>query len=188
MRHLSKRNSRLGVSVLIALATLFFGNNAIQKSSPVSEKTTVKKPAPHIEAGALYSVTRVVDGDTVDVDINGETERIRLIGLDTPETVDPRKPVQCFGKEASDQAKNILTGQKVKIETGPSQGTRDKYGRLLAYVFLPDGTLFNKMMIEQGYGHEYTYRLQYKYQTEFKAAETRARELKKGLWADGMCE
>jgi micrococcal nuclease len=188
MRYLSKRNSRLGVSVLIALITLFFGNSVIQKSSPVSEKTTVKKPAPHIEANMLYSVTHVVDGDTLDVDIAGEKERIRLIGLNTPETVDPRRPVECFGKEASAKAKDILTEQKVKIETDPSQGTRDKYGRLLAYIFLPDGTLFNKMMIEEGYGHEYTYHLPYKYQIEFKAAERTARELKKGLWADGVCE
>ena len=173
------------MSVLIALITLFFGNNAIQKSSPVS---TTKKPAPYIEANILYSVTRVVDGDTVDVDINGETERIRLIGLNTPETVDPRRPVECFGKEASAKAKSILSGQKVKIETDPSQNSRDKYGRLLAYIFLSDGTLFNKMMIEEGYGHEYTYHLPYKYQTEFKTAETRARENKKGLWADGVCE
>lgn len=188
MRSLSKRNSRIGISFLIALITLFFGNSAMQNTSS-SKKTTVKKhTAPHIEADIFYSVTHIVDGDTVDVNINGETERIRLIGLNTPETVDPRRPVECFGKEASDKAKSILTGQKVKIETDPTQGMRDKYGRLLAYIFLPDGTLFNKMMIEEGYGHEYTYNLPYKYQAEFKAAQTRARENKTGLWADGVCQ
>jgi len=110
--------------------------------------------------------------------------------------VDPRKPVQCFGKEASDKAKELLTGKSVRLEKDASQGEYDKYGRLLAYVYLPDlpdsagkagGTLFNKYMIAEGYGHEYTYNLPYKYQQEFKAAEARARAEKKGLWADGVC-
>lgn len=177
--------TRLGVVFMFALATLFFGGDSAQNTS---QKSVAKKNAPRIEADMLYTVVHVVDGDTVDVDINGETERIRLIGLNTPETVDPRRPVECFGKEASAKAKDILVGQKVKIETDPSQGARDKYGRLLAYLLLPDGTLFNKMMIEEGYGYEYTYHLPYKYQEEFKAAEIRARELKKGLWANSICE
>ena len=135
----------------------------------------------------LYPVERVVDGDTLAVEMSGKSVKIRLIGLDTPETVDPRKPVQCFGKEASDKAKELLTGKSVRLEKDASQGEYDKYGRLLAYVYLPDGTLFNKFMIAEGYGHEYTYNLPYKYQLEFKEAEARARAEKKGLWADGAC-
>jgi micrococcal nuclease len=135
-----------------------------------------------------YRVTKVVDGDTFVVDIDGSAVTVRLIGLDTPETVDPRKPVQCFGREASDKAKEILAGARVRLETDASQDTYDKYGRLLAYAFLPDGTLFNRYMIEEGFGHEYTYRTPYKYQTEFKAAEEAARIAKKGLWADDACE
>lgn len=180
MNYFKKRIIRFGIVFIFVLATLFFGGNAVQKTTP-------KKNTPRIEAGALYLVDRVIDGDTIVSDINGELETIRLIGLDTPEIVDPRKIVQCFGKEASDKAKEILTGQKVRIETDPSQGARDKYGRLLAYIFLPNGTFFNKMMIEEGYGHEYTYRLPYKYQNEFKAAQVRARKDKTGLWADGIC-
>ena len=135
----------------------------------------------------LYPVERVVDGDTLAVEMNGKSVKVRLIGLDTPETVDPRKPVQCFGKEASAKAKELLTGKSIRLEKDASQGEYDKYGRLLAYVYLPDGTLFNKYMIAEGYGHEYTYNLPYKYQKEFKAAEVRARTEKKGLWADGAC-
>ena len=119
--------------------------------------------------------------------MNGTNVTIRLIGVDTPETVDPRKPVQCFGKEASDKAKQMLTGQRVRIEEDPSQGTYDKYGRLLAYIFLPDGTLFDEYLIAEGYGHEYTYDTPYKYQKEFRAAETDARVEKKGLWANDTC-
>lgn len=135
-----------------------------------------------------YSVTKVVDGDTFKVSIDGSEKTVRLIGLDTPETVDPRKPVQCFGTEASNKAKNLLSGKKVKLEADSSQGNLDKYGRLLRYAFLEDGTLFNKWMIANGYGHEYTYNLPYKYQAEFEEAERLARENKLGLWADGVCD
>jgi len=139
-----------------------------------------------------YPVVKVVDGDTLVIEIDGKNVTLRLIGLDTPETVDPRKPVQCFGKEASEKAKQILTGTSVRIEMDPSQGELDKYGRLLAYVYVPadvrpEGILVNEYMIAEGYGHEYTYNLPYKYQAEFKAAERKAREEKKGLWADGAC-
>lgn len=134
-----------------------------------------------------FNIVKVVDGDTIDVTINGQTERVRLIGMDTPETVDPRKPVQCFGIEASNKAKEILTGQKVYLEADETQGERDKYDRLLRYVFLEDGTNFNEMMISKGYAHEYTYNFPYKYQSDFKAAEKQAMKLKKGLWADNAC-
>lgn len=139
------------------------------------------------DASALYRVTRVIDGDTIAIDMNGVGVTVRLIGLDTPETVDPRRPVQCFGEEASRKAEEILAGRSVRLEMDGAQSAYDKYGRLLAYVFLEDGTLFNQLIIEEGYGHEYTYNLPYKYQSEFKQAETKAREQKKGLWAPGAC-
>lgn len=129
-------------------------------------------------------VTRVVDGDTVEV---GGLGKIRLIGIDTPETVDPRKPVQCFGREASDKAKQMLTGKKVRLESDPTQGDRDKYGRSLRYIYLEDGTFFNKWMIENGFAHEYTYNIPYKYMGEFKAAERAAREGGRGLWSKNAC-
>ena len=98
-----------------------------------------------------YTVLKVVDGDTIHVSANGQKLKIRMIGLDTPETVDPRKPVQCFGREASAQAKTILGGQSVYLETDPSQDTIDKYGRTLAYVWTASGRLFNLDMIADGY-------------------------------------
>ena len=135
----------------------------------------------------FYSVVKVVDGDTLTLNIDGQNQTLRLIGIDTPETVDPRKPVQCFGMEASTKAKEILTGQSVRIEKDPTQGDYDKYDRLLVYVFLKDGTNFNKMMIEQGFAYEYTYDLPYKYQAEFKLAEEIAITEKRGLWAEDTC-
>ena len=120
-------------------------------------------------------MTKVVDGDTIWVDNNGKCQKIRMIGMDTPETVDPRKPVQCFGLEASAQAKTILGGQSVYLESDPGQDTVDKYGRTLAYVWTTSGRLFNLDMIADGYAHEYTYYVPYRYQQEFKAAQSDAR-------------
>lgn len=150
--------------------------------------TTASSTAPlPVNRNNLYKVVHVVDGDTVVVSIGGKNTTLRLIGLDTPETVDPRKPVQCFGREASAKAKGLLSRQTVRLEFDASQGTLDKYGRTLAYLFLPDGTFFNKYMIAEGFAHEYTYNIPYAYQKEFKAAETSAREQKKGLWAEDAC-
>ena len=134
-----------------------------------------------------YHVIRVVDGDTIIVNMNAAEERVRLIGVNTPETVDPRRTVQCFGKEASLFLNNILREQSVRLEVDTTQGDRDKYGRLLRYVFLSDGTLVNKMIIEKGYGYEYTYRLPYHYQKELKEAEAKARTVEAGLWAPRTC-
>jgi endonuclease YncB( thermonuclease family) len=130
----------------------------------------------------------VVDGDTIKVrQGDGRVETVPLIGIDTPEVADPRTPVQCFGREASARAKEILANKRVRLEQDPSQDSRDQYGRLLAYVWLEDGTLFNKQLIEEGYVHEYTYRTPYKYQAEFRAAEERARQEELGLWSPDTC-
>lgn len=131
----------------------------------------------------LFKVIEVVDGDTIKVLMNNKEETVRPIGIDTPEVADPRIPVQCFGVEASNKAKELLTGKNVILESDATQGERDKYGRLLRYVFLEDGTNFNKLMIEEGYAHEYTYKdNQYKYRNEFIEKEKEARENKRGLW------
>jgi micrococcal nuclease len=134
-----------------------------------------------------FTVIKVVDGDTIWVDNNGQRLKIRMIGLDTPETVDPRKPVQCFGLEASAHAKTILGGQSVYLETDPSQDTIDKFGRTLAYVWTASGRLFNLDMIADGYAFEYTYDLPYRYQADFKTAEGDARTQSRGLWSPDAC-
>lgn len=135
----------------------------------------------------LHEVLSVIDGDTIVVDMNGIKETVRLIGVDTPETVHPSKPVQCFGAEASARTKGWLEGRSVVLIDDPSQGERDKYGRLLAYVRRDDGLFVNQALISEGFAFEYTYNLPYEYQAEFKAAETAAREGKEGLWADEAC-
>lgn len=153
----------------------------------VVEKPVVIAPTPTPQE-IYYVVAKVIDGDTLSIDMNGTKETLRLIGINTPETVDPRKPVECFGKEASAKANELLSGKRIRIEKDPTQGDRDKYGRLLAYVYREDGIFFNKKMIEEGYAYEYTYNLPYKYQAEFKEAQRMAEAGRKGLWASGVCE
>ncbi len=137
--------------------------------------------------GEFYDVREVHDGDTLEILRYGKLEKVRFIGIDTPETIDPRKPVQCFGKEASQKTKELLTGKSISLEFDPVVGERDKYNRLLAYVW-EQGKLINLSLIEEGYAHEYTYRSQaYKYQNDFKQAELRAREGEVGLWSPKTC-
>ncbi len=189
------------VTGLIAVLFLFLSYSEGKKESQINQASST----PSVEVGQemapvntqeqkevvvekLYKVETVVDGDTIKVDMDGKSETLRLIGIDTPETVDPRKPVQCFGEEASKKAKETLTGKTVRLEADPTQGERDKYQRLLRYVYLEDGISFNKWMIDEGYAHEYTYQSNpYKYQADFKDAERSARENKKGLWNETTC-
>ncbi|MCG2686669.1 thermonuclease family protein [Candidatus Parcubacteria bacterium] len=164
------------------------------KTIEISEIADVAQPkqsstttTPLEQKEEYYLVTNVVDGDTFDVSINGVTERIRLIGMDTPELKDPRKPVQCFAAEASKKATDLLLNKKVKLITDPTQDDIDKYNRLLRYAYREDGLFFNKWMIENGYAFEYTYVIPYQYQQEFKDAELYARNNLLGLWSPDTC-
>ncbi len=107
-------------------------------------------------AAEIGQVARVVDGDTLKVALGGQLETVRLIGVDTPETVHPNKPVEFFGKEASGFTRQVADGKVVRLEADPQGTDRDKYGRLMRYVFLPDGRHLNAESIAQGYGHAYT--------------------------------
>lgn len=123
-------------------------------------------------------VIRVVDGDTIEIEGG---ERVRYIGIDTPETVDPRKTVQCFGVEASAKNKSLVEGKSVRLEGDVTD--RDKYGRLLRYVWL-DERLINLELVSEGYAHSYPYPPDVKYQDKISAAERAAREAGRGLWGE----
>lgn len=145
-------------------------------------------PPPVAPTGDTLPVVEIYDGDTIAVLLHGQREKIRLIGVDTPETKDPRRPVQCFGREAAAWTKQTLRGHTVRIETDSSQGERDKYGRMLAFVWLDDGLFLNQALIEQGYAHEYTYAsVPYKYQAVFQRAEREAEIGERGLWSPASC-
>ncbi len=128
----------------------------------------------------FYLCTRVIDGDTIVVEIDNKQEKVRLIGVDTPETVHPEKPVEYFGKEASEFTHKMVEGKRVRLEYDWQK--RDKYERLLAYVYLEDGTFLNAEIIKQGYGFAYT-RFPFKYLDDFRQYEREARENNRGLWS-----
>lgn len=157
--------------------------------SPAPIPSTATPEGQGWPAGTIRAtLTSVVDGDTIKVSVGGRAETIRLIGIDTPEIVDPRVGVQCFAREASNYAKEMLRPDAVLgLEADPTQGERDKYDRLLRYIWLEDGTFFNLQAIAAGYAHEYTYDLPYKYRDQFKAAEAAAREAEIGLWSPATC-
>lgn len=124
-----------------------------------------------------YLVTRVIDGDTIEIDGG---KKVRYLGIDTPETVDPRKPVQCFGIEASNANKKLVLGKRVKLEKDISE--TDKYGRLLRYVYVDD-IFVNDYLVRNGYAYAVTFPPDVKYQQQFLEAQKEARENKRGLWS-----
>ncbi|MDA3840145.1 MAG: thermonuclease family protein [Patescibacteria group bacterium] len=134
-----------------------------------------------------YKVIDVIDGDTIKVNIDNQIKTVRLIGIDTPETVHPEKPVECFGRESSQKLKELLSGAEVYLEKDKTQDNLDKYSRLLRYVYRNDNLFINKWMIENGYAYEFTYEIPYIYQNDFKEAETSAKNNKLGLWSDDVC-
>ena len=174
---------------IILLAIGFF----IGRQSPplsLSQLSISASPSPPISqipaspAGGSnpYLVSRVIDGDTIELE-NGE--KVRYIGIDTPETLDPRKPVQCFGKDASNKNKELVEGKPVWLVKDISD--KDKYGRLLRYVYLGDptqesSTFVNLELVKQGFAHSYSYPPDIKFQEKFIEAEREAREAGRGLW------
>lgn len=131
----------------------------------------------------LYKVTSYSDGDTIVVDMNGKPETIRFIGVDTPETHDPRKPVQCYGEIAATYTKSKIEpfGQ-VRLQSDPLNTNRDRYDRLLRYVYLPDGTLLDEQIIKEGYGFAYL-NFPFELADQFAAAQLAAQESRLGLWS-----
>jgi micrococcal nuclease len=130
-------------------------------------------------AGEAALVTRVVDGDTIEVQIAGATYRVRYIGIDTPETVDPRRPVGCYGREASERNRQLVEGKTVGLEKDVSE--TDDFGRLLRYVWV-DGEMVNATLVREGYATAATYPPDVKHQELFLSLQQEAIEAGRGLW------
>ena len=127
------------------------------------------------------TLVKVVDGDTIDVTINGTKERVRLIGIDTPETKKPNTPVECFGPEASAFTTSLLPeGTLLHLERDVE--ARDKYDRLLAYAYLTDGTFVNLEIVRQGYASVLTIPPNVAHADEFVQAARAAEAADAGLW------
>lgn len=134
------------------------------------------------QRGQAFSVVKIIDGDTFVANYNGLHETVRLIGIDTPE-LSPYGKEDCFSFEAKAALNDLLGAGPVFFEPDPTQQDRDKYNRLLRYVYLGDGRFVNELLLQEGFAYEYTYRVPYLRQTEFLETEQKARLLQKGLWA-----
>ena len=177
---LSTRRTR-GSTALLLFAALLLAL-VVEPRLPNEYLTALVNATP-----GQYRVVEVYDGDTIAVESAGRIEAVRLIGVDTPEAHDPRKPVQCFSAEATDYSRKKLLGQFVRLEADFINANRDKYDRLLRYVYLPTGELHNQNLIEQGYGFAYTI-FPFQKLLSFYRAEVAASQATAGLWRSCQVE
>jgi micrococcal nuclease len=147
------------------------GTSAARTASPTTA-------APAATGGTLVDVSGVTDGDTIKVRVAGSTERVRLIGIDTPEL----SPAQCYAQQAASKMQSLVQSKQVVIVADPTQSDRDTYGRLLRHVYLTDGQSVAQLMIADGFGKEYTYEKPYRGQAEYRAAQASAQSAGKGQW------
>lgn len=179
----------IGLSILSPAAFNQLSEVVVQNEK--AEKL-IEKPQEAGQSGVIQGiqgeqavVTKVVDGDTIYVNMNNQEYTVRFVGIDTPETKDPRRPVGCFGKEASAATKDLLDGQTVILQKDITN--TDKYDRLLRYIYLPleDGRVLfvNDYLVREGYAKIYTYPPDVKFNEQFLEAQTQARENNRGLWA-----
>lgn len=184
---MSKQTVNSRVTALLATILLILGIYLIlrglnpEATNPSS--TTPSPPPPQNEqtlgttTEVLTLVTEVIDGDTIEIESG---EKVRLIGIDTPETVDPRRPVGCFGPEASDKAKELMEGRLVKLEKDVSE--KDKFNRLLRYIYV-DQLFINEYLVREGFAHASSFPPDIRYQNLLNQAEGEAKINQKGLWS-----
>jgi micrococcal nuclease len=167
-----RRRGPVGLVALLLLAAALWWRE--QQPSPLCPHPP--RPEEVLEA----TVRHAVDGDTVDAEVGGQRERIRLIGVDTPEMRDPRPSIREMAQRAAHFTRDRLVGRRVGLELDVER--RDRYGRLLSYVWLQD-RLFNLELLEFGYAHLYTVPPNVRYVEWFRACQRLAREARRGLWA-----
>lgn len=131
----------------------------------------------------LYSVTRFVDGDTIAVNMNGTIEKVRFVGVDTPETHKPNTPIQCYGPAAAAFTKSQIGTQKIRLVSDELSTDRDRYGRLLRYVYLADGTNVNEKLIQTGHGFFYPY-FPFSKSNQFASDQKTAMAAHLGVWGN----
>ena len=192
---------------ILSLFFLRFGSSNSSQIAPVQSPNPAvlgtSTPVSASESSKLYNVVKVVDGDTIEVEKDGKDYKVRYVGMDTPETVDPHRPDGCFGHEASDENKKLLEGKQVVLEKDVSE--TDKYGRLLRLVYLPlddkplnvsssidsseqDSYLFvNDYLVREGFAKVLTYPPDVKFSARFTQAQQEAITNQRGLWSPSTC-
>src|SRR6266545_6288205 len=164
---------------LLAAAAIEVGSTSRQEA-PVGISEQSRESRQEVSEKRL--VIRVIDGDTIVVSPN---EKVRLIGVDAPETVHPNKAVQCFGKDAKEFTRSMVERKSIRLvldDANAARNDKDRYGRTLAYVYFDDGTMLNAELIRRGYAHAYT-RFPFRHVVEFRQLERIARSQAVGLWA-----
>ncbi len=167
------------LAALLVLLALSFYNSSLNTFIPRAATPPTPVPDP-----GLFKIVRVIDGDTVELESG---QKVRYIGVDTPETKSPTKGVQCFGREAKAKNKELVEGKYVKLEKDISE--TDRYGRLLRYVYLPlpnstnEAVFINKYLVKNGYAHAATFPPDVRFSEEFTEDERIARENNLGLWS-----
>ncbi len=173
-----KRAIMLGIANTLFLVAFVLMLPEIQLRFPLMQNR-----GENFEGQEVYRVARVVDGDTIELE---DGRKVRYIGINTPETVDLRRKVECFGKEASSFNANLVKGRSVRLEKDISE--TDKYGRLLRFVYLEDGTFVNEVLVREGYAYASAYTPDVSRKELFLEAEKNARENHRGLWALDTCD
>ena len=183
-----RRNAIFCACFLFAAGLILLDRNRFKHRSLPTNVLPEKQRSLDLEKyhGRVFFVIKVVDGDTLDIDIPdgkyGHT-RIRLWGIDTPETKKPGSPVMYFGPEASNFATKLALNKRVRVFVDETKDTRDKFGRLLAYIQLPDDRFLNEVLISEGFAYadlRFDHSLYYKY----ISLESAARSIKRGLWKE----
>ena len=166
--------TRIQALILLAGASLAF-------AASMATNPYLPQPASAPAHGARVPVVRVVDGDTIVVSLDGVLTTVRYIGVDTPETVDPQRPVQCYGPEATKRNRSLVGGKSVELE--PDGPDRDRYSRLLRHVWV-EGRLVGLVLVEDGYADVEPY--PNRYREDFTRARDTALGQRRGLW--GACQ
>ena len=169
------RTKHLLLIFVVLIASLIFGLRT-PAGQPARKLAAENQPG-------LVSVSRFIDGDTIAVSMQGTVEKVRLIGVDTPETHKPNTPVQCYGPAAAAHTKILIGSHRVRLESDSLSTDRDRYNRLLRYVYLPDGTSVNEDLINNGYAFYYPY-FPFTKAEQFSALQASAKANFKGLWGN----
>lgn len=160
------------IFIIFSFSVLNFSDQVLEGDDRFKENT-------------LYRVNRVVDGDTIEVQIDGEYEIVRLLGVDSPEVNSSYTKEECYGPEASAYLKELLKNQSVYLSGDKQNNNRDKYNRLLRYVFMQDGTFVEEALLKNGYAYNYDY-FPSRFKEQFNKWEEEAQQRGLGLWRE--CE
>ena len=178
---MSRRRRQTSFSLLVLILVAFIALGQKQGWFGLASKGVITNQP------GLYSIAHFVDGDTIAVNMTGSVETIRFIGIDTPETHKPNTPVQCYGPAAATYTQNRIksTGGRVRLVADSLNTNRDRYNRLLRYVYLPDGTNLDQELVAKGYAFAYI-SFPFGKSQEFSAAQENAQAKRLGLW--GNCQ